>query len=190
MEFLPITRDGSKVYAGFWRRLGALLVDNFVLIPFVVIFVWLDGLSISSAMVAAVASVTLLTAYFIYFHYRFGATVGKMVTNIKVTLPNGSPIGFTEAFLRSSVDLGFSMVATFAQLSARINADAQRYLSLDWAGRDEYASSLVPAWYGNVEVLGELWFWSEVVVLLFNEHKRALHDFIAGTVVIHKRLAK
>lgn len=190
MEFLPIARDGSKVYAGFWRRLGALLVDNFVLVPFVVIFVWLDGLSISSAMVAAVASVTLFDGYTIYFHSRFGATPGKMVTNIKVTLPNGSPIGFSEAFLRSSVGLGFSMVATFARLSAIVNADAEQYLSLDWTGREEYASSLVPAWYGNVELLGELWLWSEVVVLLFNQHKRALHDFIAGTVVIHKRFAK
>ena len=190
MEFLPITRDGSKVYAGFWRRLGALLVDGFVLVPFVVIFVWLDGLSISTAMVAAVASVTLAEAYAIYFHSRFGATLGKMVTNIKVTLPNGSPIGFTEAFLRSPVGLGFSMVATFARLSAIVNADAEQYLSLDWTGREAYASKLFPAWYGNVEFLGHLWFWSEVVVLLFNQHKRALHDFIAGTVVIQKRFAK
>ena len=82
------------------------------------------------------------------------------------------------------------MVATFARLSAIVNADAEQYLSLDWTGREEYASSLVPAWYGNVEFLGELWLWSEVVVLLFNQHKRALHDFIAGTVVIHNRFAK
>lgn len=190
MEFLPITRNGSKVYAGFWRRLGALLVDTVVLVPFLVMFVWLDGLSISSAMVAAVASVTLFEGYTFYFHARFGATLGKMVTNIKVTLPNGSPIGFTEAFLRSSVGLGFSMVAMFARLGAIVNADAEQYLPLDWTGHVEYPSTLVPAWYGNVKFLGELWLWSEVVVLLFNEHKRALHDYIAGTVVIQKRFAK
>lgn len=26
--------------------------------------------------------------------------------------------------------------------------------------------------------------WSELLVLLFNEKRRALHDFIAGTVVV------
>ncbi len=30
-----------------------------------------------------------------------------------------------------------------------------------------------------------VWIWSEVIVLLFNRRKRALHDFIAGTVVVH-----
>jgi uncharacterized RDD family membrane protein YckC len=30
-----------------------------------------------------------------------------------------------------------------------------------------------------------VWIWSEIIVLLFNRRKRALHDFIAGTVVIH-----
>ena len=190
MEFLPITKDGSKLYAGFWRRLGALLVDGFVLAPFTVMFVWLDGLSMSSAMVALVASATLGEGYILYFHSRFGATLGKMVTNIKVTLPNGSPIGFTEAFLRSSVGLGFSMVGTFGYLSMLVNADAEQYLSLGWIERAEYRSTLVPAWHENVLVLSHLWLWSEAVFLLFNERKRALHDLIAGTVVIHKRFAK
>lgn len=35
-----------------------------------------------------------------------------------------------------------------------------------------------------------IWTWSEVVFLLFNERKRALHDLIADTVVIQKRFAK
>ena len=190
MEFLPIKRDGLNVYAGFWKRFGALLVDKLVLVPFVVILIWLDGISIWTAIVATVASSTVLTTYTIYFHYRFGATVGKMVTGIKVTLPNGSPIGITEALLRSSVGLCFSMVAMFAQLSAISNADAEQYLASSWTERSAIASSLVPAWYGSVESLAELWFWSEIIVLLFNERKRAVHDLIAGTVVVHKRFAK
>ena len=30
------------------------------------------------------------------------------------------------------------------------------------------------------------WFLSEFVVLLMNKRKRALHDFIAGTIVVNK----
>jgi uncharacterized RDD family membrane protein YckC len=30
---------------------------------------------------------------------------------------------------------------------------------------------------------GQIWVWSEVVVMLFNKRRRALHDFIAGTIV-------
>ena len=30
----------------------------------------------------------------------------------------------------------------------------------------------------------QVWLWSELVVLLLNKKRRALHDFIAGTVVV------
>ena len=177
MEFLPIKKDGSAVYAGFWKRSGALFVDSLVLLPFGVIFVFVVSLSILSEIAVELVSSGFLAAYTIFFHYRYGATVGKMVTDIKVTLPDGSPIGIKEAFLRSSVELGLSIVEMSAQLSSMGNADVEQCL-------------FVPAWQQTVLAIYWIWFWSEVIVLLFNERKRAIHDFIAGTVVIHKRYAK
>ncbi|MCY3756709.1 MAG: RDD family protein [Acidobacteria bacterium] len=189
-EFLPIQKEGSPVYAGFWKRSGALLVDSFVLVPVGMIFLLLERISIWSAIGVTVISAIFFAAYVIYFHYRYGATLGKMVTGIKVTLPNGSPIEFKEALLRSCVELALSVTTMVARLSAFIIADAEQYQSLDWIGREEYVASLIPAWHEAVEPIYWFWFWSEVVVLLFNERKRALHDIIAGTVVIHKRFAK
>ena len=180
MEFLPIKKDGLKVYAGFWKRFGASLVDglalSLVLFPIQLILIWPVSQPTWGPIAATVISNISLHAYTIFFHYRYGATLGKMATDIKVTLPDGSPIGFKEAFLRSYVDLCFSIVAMFAELSAKGNADAEL---LQWSG-----------WHGTVAIIGGIWFWSEVVVLLLNERKRAIHDFIAGTVVVHKRFVK
>ena len=178
------------MYAGFWKRSGALLVDSFVLVPVGMIFLWLERISIWSAIAVTVISAVFVTAYLIYFHYRYGATLGKMATGIKVTLPNGSPIEFKEALLRSCVELALSVTTMVARLRAFIIADAEQYQSLDWIGREEYVASLIPAWHEAVEPIYWFWCWSEIVVLLFNERKRALHDIIAGTVVIHKRFAK
>lgn len=50
--------------------------------------------------------------------------------------------------------------------------------------RFEYILPLLPAWYVLVDTVNQLWVWSEFIVLLFNKRKRAIHDFIAGTVVI------
>ncbi|MFH3639525.1 RDD family protein, partial [Acinetobacter baumannii] len=47
-----------------------------------------------------------------------------------------------------------------------------------------------PAWYSIVNSASELWTWSEFIVLLFNKRKRAIHDFIAGTIVIKKQYSK
>lgn len=180
MEFLPIKKDGLKVYAGFWSRFGALLVDGLalalVLFPIQLILIWLVSQPTWGPIADTVISNISLPVYTIFFHYRYGATLGKMVTDIKVTLPDGSPIGFKEAFLRSYVDLCFSIVAIFSELSARDNTDAEQ---IQWSG-----------WLGTVAIIGSIWFWSEVVVLLSNDRKRALHDFIAGTVVVHKRFAR
>jgi hypothetical protein len=48
----------------------------------------------------------------------------------------------------------------------------------------EMIKSLWPKWYRIVDEFNTIWVWSEVVVILFNERRRALHDFIAGTIVV------
>ncbi len=191
MEFLPIEKDGARVYAGFWRRFGALVVDAFVLAPFLIATLhWLPGVSIPVAMLAAIATPVVSLSYTIYFHYRWGATLGKMAAGIRVTVPNGSPIGFKQAFLRSAVDVGFAVLAVTATVIAIHHADPAQYLSAGSTERTAYIRTLSPAWRGIVDIAAQVWAWSEVIVLLFNKRKRALHDLIAGTVVIYKEHAE
>jgi uncharacterized RDD family membrane protein YckC len=184
MEFLPLEINNQKVYAGFWKRFGAAIVDTLVFIPFMVVFHFTQGLSILSAMATIVVSSLLFSAYTVYFHYKFGATLGKMAVGIKITFPDGSKIGLKQALLRSSVDLGFAFFMVLAQVTAITNADPNIYLNAGFMARAEYIMPLFPAWYGLVSTVSQLWFWSEFLVLLFNKRKRAIHDFIAGTVVI------
>ena len=134
MEFLPITKDGARVYAGFWPRFGALWVDALVLTPLLVpAWFWLPSVSIPMAMLGAIIVPGVSLAYTIWFHYRYGATLGKMAAGIRVTLPDGSPIGFRQAFLRSAVDAGFAVLAVAATVIAIHHADPAQYLSA--AGR-------------------------------------------------------
>ncbi len=184
MDFLPIKINNKKVYAGFWKRFCAAFVDMLVLIPAMVAFHFTGGLSIFSALATVVVSSLLFSVYTIYFHYKFGATLGKMAVGIRVTLPDGGKIGLRQAFLRSSVDLGFALFILFAHVLAISNADPEVYLNAGWMERFEYILSLFPAWYVLVDTVNQLWVWSEFIVLLFNKRKRAIHDFIAGTVVI------
>jgi len=190
MEFLPLEKDGARVYAGFWPRFGALWVDVLVLVPLALASSWLQSVSIPLAILGTIANSAIFLGYTIYFHYRYGATLGKMATGIKVTLPNGSPIGLKQAFLRSSVETGFGFLSLVATVIAILHADPEQYLSAGWDERTEYVASLFPAWHTIVSFASVLWFWSEMIVLLFNKRKRALHDFIAGTVVIYKEHAE
>jgi uncharacterized RDD family membrane protein YckC len=190
MEFLPIEKDGFKVYAGYWQRFGAGIVDAIVLIPVAYILYYLEGISISAAMIVAFISSALYSVYTVYFHYRYGATLGKMASKIKVTNPDGSPIDLRQAILRSSVDIGFAVLAVTAQIIAISHANPEEYLSADWMERIEYMVPLYPSWYGLVTIGTNVWVWGEFIVLLLNKRKRAIHDFIAGTVVINREYAE
>lgn len=190
VEQLPIELNGRKVYAGFWKRFWAGIVDILVSIPFLMIFNYLESLSLAIAMFIAILSGVFFQVYTIYFHYKFGATLGKMASGIRVTQPNGDFINLRQALLRSSVDICFSSFAVIAEAVAISNANPDQYLNAGWLERGNYLFLLYPAWYRTLTILSNVWYWSEFVVLLFNKRKRAIHDFIADTVVIDSSYAK
>ena len=189
MEFLPIFKDGNEVYAGFWRRLGAAVVDILVLIPFASLFHYLKSINISMAIVAAVINLFVFSIYSIYFNIRYGGTLGKLAVGIRITKPNGEKIGVREAFLRSSVDLAHALIFAILQFQAISQVASDAYLTAGYIERIRLLVPFYPAYSKYVGFLSDIWYWSEMIVLLLNKRKRALHDFIAGTVVIHKEYA-
>lgn len=186
---MPLEINSKKVHADIGRRFGAAVVDMLVLIPIFVVFTFIQSISIPMAMTGVFLSSVLFGAYPIYFHYKFGATLGKLAFGIKVTLPDGGGIGLKQAFLRSSVDLVFSFFMVAAQIIAISNANPDTYLNAGWMERAFYIMSLFPIWFVLVSAGSQFWWWSEFAVLLFNKRRRALHDFMAGTVVIHTEYA-
>jgi uncharacterized RDD family membrane protein YckC len=59
------------------------------------------------------------------------------------------------------------------------------YQSLSFIQLSERLTALAPPWYKPAQWGQNVWVWSELIVLLTNRKRRALHDFIAGTVVVH-----
>jgi len=85
----------AVVYAGFWMRLLANIIDSFVLlIPSIVLAVAAPG------TVGTVLGFALGLVYTVGFWTAQGATPGKMALGIKITTVGGEPIGFGRALLR------------------------------------------------------------------------------------------
>ena len=175
-------------YAGFWVRLGAGIVDAIITIPIGLIFIWLGGFSIQLAILGLIISSLFYPAYNIYFHGKYGQTIGKMVTGIKVVKVSGSDITFKEAFLRNSVDILFSLLWIVARVIALNKISETDYLQSSISQKLNILLDSTPSYLVWVSTVSEIWIWSEVVVLLFNKKKRAIHDYIAGTVVKHKEI--
>jgi uncharacterized RDD family membrane protein YckC len=191
MEFLPIISYGGKhVYAGFWKRFCSLWVDFFVLFPLILLSFWLESFDKNIAILITIPSTVLFSMYHVYFNAHFGGTVGKLAVGIRVVKPDGTRIGWPEAWKRSAVDLAFGFLMLCVEVWALTQVNGEQYSATAFAQRMRLLQSYYPSWFYIVTISQNIWIWSEVVVLLFNKRRRALHDFIAGTVVIHKEFAE
>lgn len=190
MNFLPTIKNGESVYAGFWKRFCAAFVDAFIILPLALLFNWLEGFDRGFAIIITIASSTLFAIYNPYFNVRFGGTPGKLVAGIRITKPDGSKIGWSQAWKRSSVELVIASINLIVGVCVLTQLDSASFVSLGWIERGEKVKAHAPSWYTSINIFEQVWIWSEIVVVLFNNRKRAIHDFIAGTVVIHKQFAE
>lgn len=172
-------------YAGFGPRFAAAIVDVIVLLPFIALSFWSLNASRGTAMIGEVLCTLVFALYPIYFVGRWGQTIGKMALRVKVVSLEGSPAGFKRAFYRASVDLAFSILVSVSAIYALLAIDSAAYKALDFEGKVQMVADYTP-WTEWINDLWLAWGMSELVVLLMNKKRRALHDFIAGTVVIHE----
>ncbi len=186
MEALPIRIDGIKVYGGFWRRLLAGVLDSLVLLPLMLLFPLLRITGHGWAFLTAVPAALAFVLFNVWFNARFGGTPGKLAVRLRITRPDGSRIGWREAWMRSSVDLVFAILFALAELWLLMQPDAWPYLRPEMV---DIEGSHLTAFFQWVFILQQIWIWSELFVLLLNRRRRAIHDLIAGTVVVKRRFA-
>ena len=174
------------IYAGFWLRALAILVDLAVSLPVLSVYFAVQGLSIPMAIVSLLVLTVLGFAYPVYFLSRWGQTIGKMVARIKVTRQDGTHIAPRHAWLRSSVDIVLGAVNLAAATYVLATWTGPEWSSLNWLDRGGELAKRNPI-FTSYDWASQVWLWSELGVLLLNKKRRALHDFIAGTVVIRVR---
>ena len=170
-------------YATFGQRFAAMWIDFFVLLPLMVAEGWLGSVSKGAALALVIPMAIAYVAYTIYYHGRFGQTIGKRMMGIRVVRTTGERIGWREAWLRSSIDVLFATLGGVGSLVALAAIGDADYYGVGWMQRAQNLAAHEPAWLAWTGTATQIWVWSELVVMLFNKRRRALHDFIAGTVV-------
>ncbi len=195
----PLTLDGVKenIYAGFWSRLGAILLDALLGNVFwlLVLYPLTWDNSYLSHLFGNLLSFSFFCFTSIYLVQLIGASPGKWLMNIKIIKLNGQAANSRAALLREIVTFvqnfilllyGFYLWGVIDHAKFESLGD-DRFLFADYK-QSQYLFDFMgeEKMLMLVYILGG-WMMSELIVLLFNKRKRALHDFIAGTVVIKKR---
>jgi len=174
-------------YATFGQRFAAMCIDGLVFVPLMVAYQGLASVSRIAALVFTVLHAALGLVYTIYCHGRFGKTVGKWAMGIRVVRVTGEPLRWREAWLRSVFDVCFMTVSTLGWGVALISIADSKYYGVGWSARNVNLLTQEPVWAAWAANVDSAWIGSEVVTMLFNKQRRALHDFIAGTVVVSER---
>ena len=165
--------DNLKYKTGI-RRLGAVIVDTLVFVPleFADNFVQAN-LGNKIGLVFWLTFMTALTIfYFVFMHYNYGQTFGKMVANVKVVnLDLTRNLTIRQALLRNSFYIAVETIGLLYFVVELISGDLSTRELLD--GFDEFGGTVVL-----------IWVLLELLSMLINDKRRAIHDFIAGSVVI------
>lgn len=171
-------------YAGFWSRFVAGLIDALAWLPLFLLVYWLERVSYTGVIIATLLGPAFMIPYNVGLVAIYGGTLGKLARGLRVLQVNGERATWTNAWRRSAVDIVFSVSAAILTLVALTRMAPEVYLAASWDSRSKIVEEAIPAirWLYWAALV---WMLSEFVTLLSNKKRRALHDFIGGTVVVH-----
>jgi uncharacterized RDD family membrane protein YckC len=177
--------SAKLVYAGFWRRFGAYWVDALLFLPFIGLSLWGGEQSRLFQLYWLLPGLIIGLWFHVYLVKRYGGTPGKLLLKIRITKLGGEAVGYKEAMLRYSVLFCITLLMSVALIPLTLEMTDAMYFSMGWQERSIYMAEQAPAWFNFSTIAMNVWIWSEFIVMLTNKRRRALHDFIAGTVVIY-----
>lgn len=188
----PLKLEGveESIYAGFWIRLVSLILEVVILIPYILLKLYVDGLGYSITYYTVLPELLFYFWFRIYLVKKYGGSPGKLIVGIKIIKLDGSDVTWREAILRELFSFLDTVFVSCIMVVALSYANKEIYMSLDWFKKQDYLLGLFPSLSRIHNVFNNFWFWSELVVLLFNKRKRAIHDYVAGTVIIKKTYLK
>ncbi|WP_028865257.1 RDD family protein [Psychromonas aquimarina] len=161
-------------YSTFWPRFWASIIDGIVLVMFSAILGFLGsqtggGIQTTLGYVDTVQFVI----YSVGLHTLYGQTFGKMAVSVKVVDHlSETNITFKQAFLRDCVPVVTLIFLLIMSIFVSFEQGDEAPLWLIY--------TVLAFGLSNF-----MWHLLEIITMIFSKKNRALHDFIAGTVVIN-----
>jgi len=175
---------GFRIYAGFFIRLLCQAIDGSA--------IWVVSQILQLPMFRSyfffiftnAASFFFFRLYFMVLTGLWGQTPGKMLTKIRVIRLDGYEVRWSNAILRNIFETFLVLIMFWGYGMALAHTSPHDFNLLSAPEREEFLGKFMPDFVGYCLLARYAYAFSEFFVLLFNKKKRAIHDFIAGTVII------
>jgi uncharacterized RDD family membrane protein YckC len=173
-------------YQTFWRRFWAGWIDTAIFLPLLYVdrWVWKNFSQQPLALIPwFLFSNVVGLAYSILCHGFWGQTVGKRLFGIRVLDVSEAKLSLMQAALR---DL-FPLVLLAVSVVTDLPVVARGQHAYDQAKLAHDGIPLMALLYGYA-MMG--WSIAELATMLFNDKRRAVHDYIARSVVVRDPLLR
>ncbi|HYV91523.1 MAG TPA: RDD family protein [Chitinophagales bacterium] len=155
------------------KRLQAAIVDGILFSPFLVVDRWIANSTVGDYVIIGWETFTIFIPIFysIISHYKFGQTLGKWVAGVKVLdISETRNITLRQSFFRDGFYLLVELAGFFYYLTLVLLTGETGYLLINFNS------------FANTPFF--IWTLFELITLLTNNKRRAIHDFLAKSVVI------
>lgn len=164
--------DTEKYRTGL-KRLLAAFVDGVVFLPLLLAELWIHKTTNNISVLFIWATFVSFTPpiYSVILHYKTGQTIGKWVAGVKVLDINEvRKLTLCQSIYRDSFYLLVALTGLLYYGFLLTRTNSERNILADYSN------------FSNMS--GFWWTLLEVVTMLTNSKRRALHDFIAKSVVV------
>lgn len=155
-------------YNTFGGRLIAIIIDSIILWPITFIEAYYEDTTDRGLFITiSTLSSFIIILYFAVLHAKYGQTIGKKIMRIKITdIDEVTPLGFKRSMIR---ELPWIITSVVIVIYSIAQPDLNR-LKLDYN-----------SWMSIASIS---WMIIELITMLSNQKRRALHDYLAKSVVI------
>lgn len=162
----------SASYASFGTRLLAAIVDELILITLSVLLGYIEVDNLFAFITVSLLYSLLYSSYFIYSHTKYGKTIGKRLFSIKVVsaIDEKRLISLLQSLKREGILLLFDIILIV-------------YFSIEGV-KTNNIQDISNNYSSTVGICSLAWICIELITMLANKKRRALHDFLGNSVVI------
>ena len=183
-----------QIYASYERRIAAVALDFLCLVPLPLAanaFGRTPFDYVATLYPAAVFASLFMNLFMVTW---FGGSPGKLLLGIRIARVDGSNARLREAALRIAIHTCIGFLITYGMWRGYVQISQEHWdayragLGGGAGGRNREMFELAPTWVRPANWVFMAWGFCDCAVWLLDRHKkrRALHDYIAGTVVIRK----
>jgi uncharacterized RDD family membrane protein YckC len=174
-------------YIGFWKRVLATLIDCLIIVPIWPLTLLFQKYGfIHKNILPHVLMSLVWYSIVVFLVTKYGGTPGKLLLKFRIVDKNGNYLNWKKAVLRYLPLMSITIITIFQYAYAfRFMPDIQGNIKLLEMGR------LVKEYSGPFQLLStlvSLFYCADVIVIACNKKKRAIHDFLADSFVIEKKI--